>query len=119
MGFEITCLYPEGCPDSGFVADAHVYIDTNKYHRISGDSIWYCDPILKLIDGKTDKHGFYSFTLMKHPALLEITVKTDTVWSDTTHTYPLYYYSKTFEIQVNEGEITPKEVVLDQYVPTW
>lgn len=120
MGFEITCLYPEGCEDSGFVANAHVFIDTNKYHTTDTlNHVWWCDTILKKIEGLTDANGFYEFKLMRKPALLEVTVKTDTVWADTTHTIPLYFYSKTFEIQVNEGEVTKKEVVLDQFFPTW
>lgn len=105
----ITCQYSSnGLDADSVVPEALISFDTVKYN--AGLAV---NPEIAKVQGiKTNKNGVFEYTL-QYPALVIVTaVKMDTVWDDNHQFVSASRYTGTTQVQVNEGELTEKTILM-------
>ena len=105
----ITCQYSSNGLDADTVVPfALISFDTVKYN-----AGLFVDTLISRVQGvKTDKDGVFEYTL-PYPALIIVNaVKFDTVWDDNHQFVSATKYTGTAQVQVNEGELTEKTILL-------
>lgn len=104
----ITCYYSNGIDADSLVPKAVISFDTVKYN--GGLAV---DPMISQVQGVvTDMNGVFEYTL-HYPALIIVNaVKLDTIFDDNHNVVSIKKYAGTTQVQVNEGELTEKPLLM-------
>jgi hypothetical protein len=106
---KIKCYYSVNGMDPDTLApNAVISFDTTKYN--GGLAV---DPLISRVQGVvTNAQGVFEYTL-PYPALLIVNaVKMDTIFDNNHNVVSVTKYAGTTQVQVNEGELTEKELLL-------
>ncbi len=111
---KVTCWYSsDGVALDSIAPEASISFNTEKYQNGTVDSI-----LTKyLSDTCTDMKGVFEYTFNNPAVFIIDATKVDTIKDDLDNVVDIIRYKGTVQLQVKEGELTEKNILLVKVAP--